>query len=261
MESSASVLTPDDSDALEGTDLDSRYQVTSRREVVRLLNGICEHRPLVSLMYGADHSFLTALLAVDEDDQSIVLDAVVDPAVNDRAVRAGRVSLRTMLDNIRIIVPIRGLRACRRDNRPALCADLPESLVRLQRRENYRIQTPMGKPAQATIPLDGTAGNSSVRIPLFDISCGGVALIEEAAVLDATIGHEYPQCRIDLPGIGVIDATLEVRDSREFTLRNGAWRRRIGCQFKNPSSSVLAAINRYIMKLERELNARRADLE
>ena len=153
------------------------------------------------------------------------------------------------------------LRACRRDNRPALCADLPESLVRLQRRENCRIQTPMGKPAQATIPLDGTAGNSSVRIPLFDISCGGVALIEEAAVLDATIGHEYPQCRIDLPGIGVIDATLEVRDSHEFTLRNGAWRRRIGCQFKNPSSSVLTAINRYIMKLERELNARRADLE
>lgn len=243
------------------SDAESRYEVTAPREVLGLLDSICERKPLVSLAYGAGDSFLTSLLQVDRDNRSIVLDAVVDTAVNERATSAARVSLRTMLDNIRIIIPIVGLRACQYENRPALRADFPESLIRLQRREHYRIQTPMGKPVQATIPIAGTTGQSTVRIPLFDISCGGVALIEDKAVLDETVGREYPDCRIDLPGIGIIEATLQVRESQEFTLRNGLTRRRIGCQFVNPSPTILSAINRYIMKLERELNARRAGLE
>lgn len=242
-------------------DAESRYEITASREVLRLLDGICEHKPLVSLAYGAGDSFLTSLLQVDRDNRSIVLDAVVDAAVNERAVKAGRVSLRTMLDNIRIIIPVTGLRACHHEGRPALCANLPESLIRLQRREHYRIQTPIGKPVQAAIPVDGATGQSTVRISLFDISCGGLALIEDQAVLDKTVGREYPQCRIDLPGIGIIETTLQVRESQEFTLRNGLTRRRIGCQFVNPSPTILSAINRYIMKLERELNARRAGME
>ncbi len=243
------------------SDVESRYEVTAPREVLGLLDDICEHKPLVALAYGAGDSFLTSLLQVDRDNRSIVLDAMVDTAVNERATRASRVSLRTMLDNIRIIIPVTGLRTCLHENRPALCANLPESLIRLQRREHYRIQTPMGKPVQAAIPMAGTTGQSTVRLSLFDISCGGVALIEDQAVLDETVGREYPQCRIDLPGIGVIETTLQVRESQEFTLRNGLTRRRIGCQFVNPSPTILSAINRYIMKLERELNARRAGLE
>lgn len=243
------------------SDAESRYEVTAPREVLRLLDNICERRPLVSLAYGAGDSFLTSLLRVDRDNRSIVLDTVDDTAVNERATNAARVSLRTALDNIRIIIPVTGLRACQYENRPALCANLPESLIRLQRREHYRIQTPMGTPVQVAIPFAGTTGQSTVRISLLDISCGGVALIDDKAVLDETRGREYPRCRIDLPGIGVIETTLQVRESQEFTLRNGLTRRRIGCQFVDPSPTILSAINRYIMKLERELSVRRAGLE
>jgi len=243
------------------SDVESRYEVTAPREVLGLLNGICEHKSLVSLLYGGGDSFLTFLLKVDQADQSIVLDSVVDASVNERATQAARVSLRTTLDNIRIIIPITGLRGCEYERKPALRADLPASLVRLQRREHYRIQTPIGKPVQAAIPMPGESGQGTVRLSLFDISCGGVALIGNAALLDETVGREYPSCQIDLPGVGVIETTLQVRESREFTLRNGMTRRRIGCQFVNPSPTILSAINRYIMKLEREQNARRAGME
>ena len=91
---------------------------------------------------------------------------------------------------------------------------------------------------------------------MVDISCGGVALLDDRRLLDMTAGKVYDDCEVDLPTIGVIETQLEIRNSQELTLLNGKTTRRVGCAFKNLSNRTLTTVQRYIMKLERERNAR-----
>ncbi|QJE00949.1 flagellar brake protein [Massilia forsythiae] len=234
------------------------YEVGSRREIVALLCQISEKRQLVRLMIrGEGDACVTSLLAVDANSGTIVLDRSISREQNARIVGADKVVCETALDKIRILFNLQGLRETDFEGGLALAADLPPTLIRLQRREFYRMTTPVTNPVRATITLPPELGGASV-FPLADISCGGVAMLDNKHQLNAAIGTSYPGCRIDLPEIGPVTTTLLVRNAIELTLLNDKTTRRLGCQFLDISRANLAAVQRYITKLERERNARLA---
>jgi len=107
---------------------------------------------------------------------------------------------------------------------------------------------------------DATALAAVMVFPLADISCGGIAIYDNKQQLGTTIGDTFPNCRIDLPEIGPVTCSLQVRNSIDMTLLNNKTSRRLGCQFVDISRGNLAAVQRYITKLERERNARIAGL-
>jgi c-di-GMP-binding flagellar brake protein YcgR len=79
-------------------------------------------------------------------------------------------------------------------------------------------------------------------------------------MLDNTIGTSLPHCRIDLPEIGVVTTTLQVRNALDVTMLNSKTNRRLGCEFVDISRGNLALVQRFITRLERERNARLAGL-
>ena len=97
-------------------------------------------------------------------------------------------------------------------------------------------------------------------MPLVDISCGGIALLDEKKVLNADFGTVYQNSKIDLPGIGLIDVTLEVRNSQNLTLLNHKTTRRVGFQFVNMPGNIMAQIQKLITKIERERNSRQSGM-
>ena len=58
--------------------------------------------------------------------------------------------------------------------------------IRLQRREHYRMATPIVNPVCLTIPLPAKAGDDRALFPLADISCGGVATLVAQHLMRAT---------------------------------------------------------------------------
>ena len=94
------------------------------------------------------------------------------------------------------------------------------------------------------------------KFSLVDISCGGVAILDDQHALNIAVGTRYNDCEVDLPGVGLLAVNLEIRNSQDLTLLNGRTTRRVGCAFLNLSSRTLATVQRYIMKLERERNAK-----
>jgi c-di-GMP-binding flagellar brake protein YcgR len=103
-------------------------------------------------------------------------------------------------------------------------------------------------------------GGGTQAFPLADISCGGIAILDNKIQLDNTIGQTFANCRIELPEIGPVTTALQVRNSLDLTLLNNKTNRRLGCQFVDISRGNMAAVQRYITKLERERNARLAGL-
>ena len=63
-----------------------------------------------------------------------------------------------------------------------------------------------------------------------------------------------------MPEIGPVTTTLQVRNSHGHELLNNKTSRRLGCQFIDISRGNMAAVQRYITKLERERNAKLSGL-
>jgi len=237
------------------------YEVESRREIVALLRQIAEQRQLIRMLVkGEADVCVTSLLEVDPDTNMLVLDRSIDREQNERILAATKVTCETSLDKIRILFSLSGLRTATFEGGLALSAEIPATLIRLQRREFYRMATPVTNPVRATVPLPPELGGAPAVFPLADISCGGIAILDNKQQLGAAVGATYPNCRIELPEIGPVVCTLQVRNAMDMTLLNNKTSRRLGCQFIDISRGSLAAVQRYITKLERERNARLAGL-
>ena len=111
-------------------------------------------------------------------------------------------------------------------------------------------------PVRVIIPLPAELGGGTSAFPLSDISCGGIAILDNKLQLGNTIGNSYDGCRLELPEIGPVTMTLQIRNSLDLTLLNSKTQRRLGCEFVNLSRGALASVQGYITKLERERNAR-----
>lgn len=243
-----------------GTEDVSPYQVHSRREIIGLLRALQERNQLVSMQAdgGAD-AVVTSILEVDEEGGMVVIDRAPTNSVNQRIIASDNVSFETVLDSIRIFFFADRVRECLYENLPALYIPIPASLVRLQRREFYRVPTPVATPVRCTIRIpadDAIAPGTTVVVTLKDISAGGIAVVDEKKLLDNTIGRIYKDCRVDLPGNPPITVDLQIRNSHDLSLNNGKSIRKIGCMFVDMSRPSTAAVQRYITKLERERNAK-----
>ncbi|MBR7798938.1 flagellar brake protein [Undibacterium fentianense] len=240
-----------------GTENQSPYQVESRREIIALLRGFKEKNQLISMLINnGSEAFITSVLEVDDTNNVVTLDSAPGAEANQRIVEASQVFFDGLLDKISIQFSSSKLQRTIFENRPALQMPMPSTLIRLQRRENYRINTPLSTPIKCLIPIEVEEVQRIYKFSLVDISCGGIALLDEQRMLDITTGTRYTDCQIDLPQIGLIELNIEIRNSQDLTLLNGRTTRRVGCAFLNLSSRTLATVQRYIMKLERERNAK-----
>jgi c-di-GMP-binding flagellar brake protein YcgR len=237
------------------------FEVSSRREIIALLRSIGEKNQLIRMLIDGEADVcVTSILDVDPNAGNLILDRSINRQQNERIVKANRIAFETSLDKIRILFASEDVRETSYQNAPALMIDLPSTLIRLQRREFYRMATPVSNPVRVIIPMPDELGGGTQMFPLADISCGGIAILDNKAVLGDTIGHEYLLCRIDLPDIGMVTTTLQVRNALDITLLNNKTNRRLGCQFVDISRANLSMVQRYITKLERERNARLAGL-
>eukprot|EP01030_Chromulinospumella_sphaerica_P010027 gene10027-9835_t len=229
-------------------------------EIISLLRGIGAKKQLIRmLIQGENDVCVTSILDVDEDSNTVILDTAVDTAQNKRILSASRLSFETSLDKVRILFAADGASATTYGGSPAYRIPVPASLIRLQRREYYRIATPVSNPVRVLLKLPEELGGPT-SFPLADISCGGIAILDNKMVLGEAIGREFKECKLELPEIGPVITDLQVRNSLDLTLLNNKSNRRLGCEFMNISRGNLAAVQRYITRLERERNARIAGL-
>ena len=239
----------------------SPFKVQSRREIISLLHALCEQKQLIRvLMENSGEASVTSILEVDEDTGIVILDTASDAAVVERLLDSDNLSFETVLDRIRIIFFAGQVSECTHDDLPALQIAIPKNLIRLQRREFYRVPTPIAAPVQCTMHIVTDDGKRSVTVPLQNVSGGGIAINDEKHLLDRTIGKTYPDCQIYLPDNTVIITTLQIRNVIEIKTDNCKSIQRIGCLFVGLPKAMLAAIQRYITKLEREQNAKSTGL-
>lgn len=230
-----------------------RFQVTFRMEILHLLKEILEQKAFIRAFFpDKTQSFLTSLVAIDEANNLVAFDvpmhAEVEPAIGD----IDELIMSTAVDNVQVQFAVNKPSIGKIDDLPVFYTEVPESVMRLQRREFYRLVTSTATPIICEVPV-GNGVNGRLRFNVYDISVGGAAVLDIPVERAGTI---IKGVRFFLPDEGMIVVDLSVRNVFEVTLRSGAVVRRIGCAFTHLSQLTRTTIQRFILKIERERKAK-----
>ena len=237
-----------------------QYLVRERREIVLIMNALIGRREFVTAHLG-DSSFITAVLAVSADEGAIILDASPDEQVNAHATAGGEIVCTARLERVRLQFALGAVERCPHDGYLALRAPLPDSVLRLQRREFFRLTTPVAAPLMCTIAHEDAQGTrKSIPVRVLDISSGGVAVVVPPTEIALAPGMEFDDCRLALPDSEPLAVRITVRNLFHIDRQNGTRVWRAGCEFVGLSNALTARIQRYIFKLERERKARDSGL-
>jgi c-di-GMP-binding flagellar brake protein YcgR len=234
-----------------GGDLE-RFLVDERLEIVATLKRLLAAREPLSVHWDGNDSFaLTALLAVNPDFEELVLDCLGDARANQRLLQSEELSIVATMDGVKIQFSAPRAETTVFEGRPALRVRLPNLMLRLQRREAYRVRAPLS--CELALEVDGRLCVLELRVA--DLSLGGIALVTDRDYLNVMPGKLIDNCRVGLGGIGTLATRLEVRNVMESRGKSGARQLRLGCRFVNLPGTMETLVARYIANLERSRRA------
>jgi c-di-GMP-binding flagellar brake protein YcgR len=231
----------------------SKYLIHSRLEIATILRTLGKAGSMVTAYFGGGNDFiLTSIVAVKPEQNVVYADYGADVDANQRALKARKITFVAAHERIKIQFVAESLRNARLGGRDVFSMEIPPTLLRLQRREYFRIATPLTKPLVCIIAPQPGPVQAPAQITIVDISCGGIAVIDSSAPTGIEAGICLRGCRIVLPELGEVTTDIMVRSTFEVTFRSGAKHKRAGCEFVDMRERDRALIQRYISRLERE---------
>ncbi|SPE19410.1 putative Flagellar brake protein YcgR [Burkholderiales bacterium] len=226
------------------------YMLYSRAEIVTILRRIGQERTLVSVYTGEEGEFaVTMILHVDPDFDEATFDMPINPEAQQRVLGAHELVFVVFFENVKVQFSAQLAQATTLEGRSAFRIRLPTQMLRLQRREYFRVRTPIMGKATCLVPQEsGAAKYESLQV--LNISIGGLAVLSYPHNFELPVGETIRNCFLDLPGIGPVNVAFRVVNV--YDADEGADGRRCGCQFVDLPPQARMMLQRYVNRVEAE---------
>lgn len=233
---------------------DPRCVVGDPAEALRILGELVRRQAPVTV-HGDGHEGPVPSLLLAASAAGIELDGSTVEVVNQRLARSTRLVCQSELDRIPVYFRLGPPVLHQAGGRTSLRAGFPSPLLYLQRRELYRLQTPVQQSPVFRFTSGEPPTEYSVRIA--DISAGGIGLNHQLEPELLSPSQELEACRIELPDATLHPITVRVANDRPTPHPDGRPLRRTGLMFVGLRQATQNLISRYIFTVERQRNARR----
>jgi c-di-GMP-binding flagellar brake protein YcgR len=216
-----------------------------------MLGGFAKtHEPFSVHFRNGEEMFLTTLLAVDADKGRLIFDCSGSIETNRCLVLSEKNIFRGHPGGVPVHFSTGMASEISFEGDKAFSVALPDHVVRLQRREHFRIETPRVNPLILVARL---ADGRLLKLAVHDISVGGAGVDSAELPEGIELGTVLRNCHFALPGdTKELFFSATVRNYRDYETRLGQRGWRIGVQFDDLSAGDQSRIQRYIAKVERE---------
>jgi len=221
-------------------------------EILGALRALAAEQRLIQLRAPSGQaSILTTLLHIDSKKGTLFFDGTSEAGLLKQILAADILHFSASENGIHISFSSGPAVACSFDDHPALRLPVPSELVRVQRRDTFRVATPVNNPVLCKIPVEsGTA-----TLPLKDLSVTGLGASDPDRAVTSSIGDILAGCTLHLPELEPVQVTLRLVHIREFEHADKQ-QRSLGFAFESLRGAALARIQRFVSTLEREALAR-----
>jgi flagellar brake protein len=216
-------------------------------EVGVQLRNLVNRGDFLTLQYKGGQ-LVTRILAVDTRERTFVFDWGAVAEQNSGVLQTTQCQFHASPDGVRVEFTTSTPRRTDFEGRPAFEAEFPDVLFYVQRREYFRVDTPVLDPCMCRGNLpDG----ERFAFELHDVSLGGVGLRtsdERAGAL--AMGALLSDVELELRGHGKLRVDLALVVLRFIDLPNGERRYHLGLRFESLPGSTENSLQRYITQLE-----------
>lgn len=225
-----------------------RFGIEDGAERLRLLRALADSREMVTLHTAddADCHVVSRVLGVDAGAGTVDLEFNTDEARRDAFRGAVGVTAVALLDRVKLQFGLGRFTLVGEGERGRIRAPLPRSLVRLQRRDAFRVE-----PTPSAVPrlwLREHGGERSVRI--LDVSATGLAFEVVPDAVVPQVGTCLGACRLELPAMAPIRCDLLVRavepNVDPFSDPAEGAPLRVGCAFDALEPSAARAVQVFV---------------
>ena len=229
---------------------DDQYRITAAREIEFVLQNIVKSSSRIALYYSEANEFiLTTLLGVDAS--GLWLEQSQKSRENERILESKKLIFVSSHAQVKVQFVSDQAAAATYQSQPAFFLPFPQNLYRLQRREYYRLTTPVSHPLLCVIPDQQSDKRQPHGVTIMDISGGGVGLTCAEQETMLIPGQSYKNCKIDLLEAGEFTGTIEVKNLVVISTPDGETVRRAGCEFKNLDGASTILLQRYVTAMQR----------
>jgi c-di-GMP-binding flagellar brake protein YcgR len=237
----------------------SKYRLSTIKEIERAFKELIITREMVTVRSADGHtSLLTTVLDILPTKGMFVFDMGQDQQINHRIEQSKRLYFDSSPHHVEIRFSSEKAVTARYLGESVFAAPIPPYLYRVQRREFFRVDTPIINPITCQIP-----GHSGAKIyELFDISIGGLGINDPHYQIDNDLSafDIIEECILHIPEFGDVRVDLEIRSIYEKR-RGIKTMRRLGFAYKELSNIHMTAIQRYINRRQLEKRAHDLDLD
>ena len=233
-------------------------KVSSKREIIALLSAMMKENLELSIrLNDIETPIATSILRVEED--VMFIKAAPDSSLNKTIVASSDVVFAANPRNALITFSAKQVRHTGADEQYlALKLDIPEQLVRIQRREFFRIAIPATSSLRCKIRYTTPDGKFNLTwVAISNISAGGVGITDKSASIPLQINAVYDDCHLELGMATSVPVKLKVRSIKKEELPNENYIHHFGCEFVETPRAILASIQKFILQLEREQNSQK----
>jgi c-di-GMP-binding flagellar brake protein YcgR len=226
-----------------------RYWLYSKFEIDALIARLCDERVPMTVYWGRDGEFaVTQIMKVDAVRNEVQFDLPSQPLQQSQLLDAVELVCVAFIESVKLQFTVEAPRRSSSGGFPTFVSALPDRVLRLQRREYYRVRTPENLSASCLVPYSGDqAQYESLRV--LDVSVGGLAMLAYPRHFDPSVVNVIDRCYLDLPGVGTV--TVRMRVAHLATSADGQ-SRRCGCEFVDLSPQARMMLQRYVHRLDVE---------
>lgn len=228
-------------------DADSNFAQRHPLQIAVCLRNLVAGQDFVTVEF-AGRQIVTQLLDVDSRQARFIFDASSVAEDNSALPAARQLIFRSLPGGIRTEFTTLNATPVMFDGLPAFEAAFPALLYYVQRREFFRVQTPVLDPYVASGPY---ADGGSFRLELQDLSLGGIALkTADERFGSLATGTVLRDVALQLGSFGTLRLDLEIVAPRRLATPNSDRRFVIGCKFVATPGPAERTLQRVVTQLE-----------
>jgi c-di-GMP-binding flagellar brake protein YcgR len=237
----------------------AKYLVRNPKQVVNYLKMLSAERCLISAGFGEGDkdTFLTAIMDIDQKNETITIDCGPKEYLNKQLLDSAIIQCATEYKGIKVLFEGRKVKKAGNPGQPAFTIPIPGSIFWVQRRQFYRVKSPLFKDSYCAVTFKDkeTEEKTTVNLKVHDISANGFSLVNDVSEFSPQLiaSAEFESCTLALDNEAPQTVCFEVRYNAPLNPNRPDKTERIGCRITNVSPRIESTIIRYMQGIEREI--------
>lgn len=236
----------------------SEYLIRNSKQIKSHLKTLLTEKCLISATFGAAEkdTFLTALMKIDDKQKTMIIDCGPKEYLNQRLLSSPIIKLSAKYQGIKVLFEGRKIKKSGSSQQPSFTIPIPSSIYWFQRRQFYRVRSPLSKNSFCIISFFNVeAEDVTLKLQLYDISATGISFINDSEEYPDLFKYSsgFTHCKLILENEEEHPIAFEVRHNTPLNLHKPKVGTRVGCSIIDKASSLESLIIRYMQSVEREV--------